>query len=211
MMFQDRSDAGKQLAQKLLPYKAQKNTIVLGLARGGVVIAYEIAKTLSLPFNVLVPRKIGAPNCPELAIGAVAEDGQVWLNKSLIQILGLSDAWVQEAAALAKQVGNERLKLYRKAAPLEDLKGKTVLLIDDGIATGATMLAEIQSLRKQGVKAVITITPVASKETWNLIRVVSDEAIALLVPENLQGISQFYINFGQVEDETVLELLKARR
>ena len=208
MIFQNRSDAGKQLAQKLLSYKAKKNAIVLGLARGGVLVAYEIAKALVLPLNVLVPRKIGAPDNPELALGAVAEDGEVWRNESVIQFLGVSDAAIREATNQARQAAKERLAQYRKIAPLGDLKGKTVLLVDDGIATGASMLVAIQSLRKQGVKTIVAAAPVAAADAWAVIRAASDEAVALLILESFRGISQFYLDFSQVEDERVLRLLQ---
>lgn len=208
MIFQDRTDAGKQLAQKLLAYKANKNAIVLGLARGGVVVAYEIAQALSLPLNVLVPQKIGTPDNPELAIGALAEDGTLWLNESLVQFLGVSDAWIREEAALSQASARKRLAQYRQIAPLGDLRGTTILLVDDGVATGATLLVEIQSLQKQGVKTVVAAAPVAAADAWAKIRAMSDEAIALLVLESFRGISQFYVDFGQVEDELVLALLK---
>lgn len=205
--FKNRSDAGKQLAQTLLTYRNREDTLVFGLARGGVVVAYEIAKELSLPLNVLIPRKIGAPGNPELAIGAIAEDGELWLNKSLIA--ALSPSALEKAIAQAKAKIDERSKKYREIAPLGPLKGKTVILVDDGIATGATMLAEILSLRKQRVKALIAAAPVASVESWAVIEKESDQAFCLHAVEALTAISEFYIDFAQVEDAAVFSLLKS--
>lgn len=208
MIFRDRTDAGKQLARKLLSYKKRVDTVVLGLARGGVVVAYEIAQELSLPLNVLVARKIGAPDNPELAIGAVAEDGEVLLDQRLIQLTGASPSFVQEAIRSAKQLANRRLAQYRQVAPLGDLQGKSIILVDDGVATGATMLVEIQSLRKKGTEKIIAAVPVAARESWDVILAACDDAVCLDVEETFMGISEFYDSFPQVEDATVLSLLK---
>ncbi|MBU6383743.1 MAG: phosphoribosyltransferase [Verrucomicrobia bacterium] len=208
MMFKDRSDAGRQLAQKLLSYQGQANTIVFGLARGGVVVAYEVARILSLPLNVLVPRKIGAPGNPELALGAVAEDGELMLNEEIVSDLGVSPALIQEAARQAKALSDQRLLKYRQCAPLGNLQGKTAIVIDDGIATGATMLIEIQSLRKRGLRKIIAAAPVAALDAWSAIQKVCDEAVCLHVATDFGGISEFYLDFAQVEDEQVQSLLQ---
>ncbi len=210
IIFKNREEAGKLLAERLSVYKKASHTLVLGLARGGIVVADAIATELELPLNVLVPRKIGAPNQPELAIGAVAEDGEIWLNQHIIEALQISDSWVQEAAQTARKMGGERLAKYRKAAPLEKLSGKTILLVDDGVATGATMLAEIQSLRKQEVCKIIAISPVAAATAWNFIQKLSDEAVCINATEYFDSVSQFYTSFNQVEDPIVLAILKKR-
>lgn len=210
MRFSDRAEAGKQLAKKLSSYRSDPHAIVLGLARGGVVVAYEIAQALDLPLNVLVPRKIGAPHNPELAIGAIAEEGVVWLNHILIHQLGVTDSFLHEASRQAIELANKRLSLYRQVAPLGSLKGKTVILIDDGIATGATLFAEIKSLRKKEVAAIVVASPVAGADAWKAIEALSNAAICLDVEENFGGISEFYDHFGQVEDEEVLSLLQKR-
>ncbi len=209
MIFSDRNDAGQQLAQHLQAYHKHKNAIVLGLARGGVVVAYEVAKALSLPLNALVPRKIGAPGNPELAIGAVAENGALVLNSALAESVGASEHYIHEEAAKQKAVAQERLALFRRAAPLPNLRGKTVILVDDGVATGATMLVEIQALRAQAARRIVAAVPVAAASSWQAIQNAADEAIALIVSEELFSISQFYINFAQVENETVVSLLTA--
>lgn len=210
MIFKDRSDAGRQLAKKLISYKGLSDTIVLGLARGGIVVAYEVAKALSLPLNVLVPRKIEAPDNPELALGAIAEDGELILNEEIIGYLKVPPSLVRIAAQRAKALSHERLSRYRRFAPLGDLKEKTAIVIDDGIATGATMLVEIQSLRKQKIRKIIAAAPIASPKAWTTIQQVSDEAICLHVSADFLGISQFYLDFAQVEDETVQSLLQKR-
>lgn len=208
MIFKDRTEAGKQLSQTLSSYCNKPNTVVLGLARGGIVVAYEIAKELSLPLNVLIPRKIGAPGNPELAIGAIAEDGALWRNESLIELIHTSSAEIEHAITQAKAMIDERSNNYRKIVPKDILNGKTAILVDDGIATGATMLAEILSLRKQGVKKIVAAAPVASARAWAEIEKVCDQAFCLQISETLIGISEFYADFSQVEDETVLSLLK---
>ncbi len=204
MIFQNRKHAGEILSSHLSAYKGKENAIVLGLARGGVVVAHEIAKELSLPLNVLVPRKLGAPENPEFAIGAVAENGEVFLNPDA----ALSHALLKEEVEKKKQEAQEILSRYRKSFPLETLKGKTVLLVDDGIATGSTFLAEIQSLKKQGVGSIVAAVPVAAVDAWQKIKALVDEAVCPSVEEDLQGISRFYQEFSQVTDEIVFSILR---
>jgi putative phosphoribosyl transferase len=208
IIFEDRSDAGRQLAQKLLSYRHSPDTIVFGLARGGVVVAYEVAKELRLPLNVLIPRKIGAPDNSELAIGALAEDGEPWLNQSLIESLQISPQALAIAIAQSKALIDERVKKYRQIVPLGPLEGKTAILIDDGIATGATTLAEIRSLRKQKIKNIVVASPVASMSAWDAIKETSDQAICLQSLEMFLAVSEFYVHFEQVEDAQVLHLLE---
>lgn len=207
MIFRDRKEAGKQLSLRLKKYKDKKNILVLGLARGGVVVAAEIARNLSLPLNVLVPRKIGAPGNPEVAIGAVSEEGEIYLKSSVIAQVEASPVYIEEEAKKERQAAIKRASLYREKAPLEDLKDKTILLVDDGIATGSTMLVEIQSLRKKGVKQIVVAVPVAAIDAWTLMEKLADEAVCLSVEEHLFGISQFYDDFSQVSDQEVIELL----
>lgn len=211
MIFKNRKEAGERLAQKLLHYKNSPNAIVLGLARGGIAVACEIAKKLNLPLNVLVPRKIGSPDNPELGIGAIAEDGEIWLNESFIRSLEILDSWIEDAAQKARKLADERLAKYRKIAPLDLLEDKIILLIDDGVATGATMLVEIQSLRKKRVRQIIAISPVAAADAWIAIEKASDQAICLNITDHFLSVSQFYMDFPQVEDEEVLLLLQKNR
>ncbi len=211
LRFENRSEAGIQLAQKLTKYMHQNNAIVLGLARGGVVVAHAVAQALSLPLRVLVSKKIGSPNDPELAVGAVAEDGTVWLNESLISALDLSPAWLNEAKMQTQALAKQKLALYTHTQNLLNLEGKIAILVDDGIATGATFLAQILSLKKRGVAKIVAAVPIASKEAWQQVQRLCDEAISLIVIQEFEGISQFYNHFEQVEDQTVLSLLNSRR
>ncbi len=207
-MFKDRKEAGARLAERLTSYRGCKEAMVLGLARGGVVVAYEIAQALSLPLNVLVARKLGAPSTPELAIGAVTEEGETLLNPPIIAFVGASHTYIQSEVERQQKLAKERAALYRRVSPLGELKGKIVILVDDGIATGATMLVEIQSLRKRGVSKIIAASPVAAGQAWRAIQALVDEAICLDLQESFLGISTFYDNFAQVEDETIISLLK---
>ena len=208
MIFQDRREAGQLLSSYLTAYKKRTDAIVLGLARGGVVVAYEIAKALSLPLNVLVPRKIGVPDNPEVAMGAISEDGEILLNREIVDLAGATPSMIHQEVEKEKRIAGERILRYRKAAPLGNLKGKTILLVDDGVATGATILVEIQSLRKKGVASIVVVAPVAATEAWGKIKAAADDAVCIDVREDFFGVSGFYREFDPVEDATVLLLLK---
>ena len=179
---------------------------MLGLARGGVIVAYEIAKALDVELNLVIPRKIGAPDNPELAMGAVSEDEEVLLNHSVIELTGIGAASIQKATEKAKKEVEERRARYRKLIPPASLLGKTVILVDDGVATGFTMLAEIQSMRQNRAAKIIAASPVAGSRAWQAIKKVSDEAVCLHVESDFSGISEFYRDFSQVDDETILAL-----
>jgi len=208
MFFKDRRDAGEKLISSFLPYQKAAHTLVLGLARGGVVVADAVAKGLSLPLNVVVPRKIGAPWQKELAIGAIAEGGQVFLNERLIQILGVPQKYLEAEIAHEQQVALERIKRFRKNLPLPDLKGWQVLLVDDGIATGATMLAVIESMRKLGAKKIIVAVPTSSVDAYNAVESSADEIVSLIVDPAFQAVGQYYDSFDQTEDDEVIKLLQ---
>ena len=210
MFFKDRRDAGEKLISSFLPYQKAAHTLVLGLARGGVVVADAVAKGLSLPLNVVVPRKIGAPWQKELAIGAIAEGGQVFLNERLIQILGVPQKYLEAEIAHEQQVALERIKRFRKNLPLPDLKGWQVLLVDDGIATGATMLAVIESMRKLGAKKIIVAVPTSSVDAYNAVESSADEVISLIVDPAFQAVGQYYDSFDQTEDDEVINILQKK-
>lgn len=207
MLFHNRQTAGRQLAGHLSDYKENKEAIVLGLPRGGVVVAYEIAKELHLPLDVTCPRKIGAPFNPEYAIGAITETGQGILNQEVIDQLDVSDTYLQQEIEVQKQLAQRRLKLFRKDKPPRVLKGKIVILVDDGLATGATMKAAIYSAKHEGAKKVVVAIPVSPVDTLNEIREMVDEVVCLDTPAFFQAIGQFYRDFTQVDDEEVVELL----
>lgn len=207
-MFSDRLDAGRQLATALTHYRNQsKDVEILGLPRGGVVVAYQVAKALNLPLDVTCPRKIGAPFNPELAIGAVTETGQAILNDRLIAQLAVSEEYLQQVIDKETKRAQHRLKLFRKNRPPRNLEGKTVILVDDGLATGATMKAAIQSVKYEGADRIVVAVPVAPEDTLAEMEQMADEVICLATPLFFSAIGQFYTDFSQVEDDEVCRLL----
>ncbi len=206
--FKNRTHAGELLAQKLTTYTKQPDTIVIGLPRGGVVTAFQVAQTLNLPLDIIVTRKIGAPFNPELAVGALTEDGQIDLNISLMRSLNISQDDLTQIIEDEKKEAQRRLQLYRKNKPTRNLHNKTVILIDDGIATGATMKAAIKSAQKDKAKKIIVAVPVAPPETIRYFKQRADELICLMQPEDLGAIGQFYEHFVQTTDKEVIALLK---
>ncbi len=208
MVFQDRSDAGEKLAAILLPFKNNNQTIVLGLPRGGVITAYEVAHKLNLPLDIIIARKIGAPNNPEFAIGAIIEDGTIMIDQDIISVYNISQEYLNLELKNNKQEIERRVKLYRKnKAPL-DLKDKTVIIVDDGIATGLTVLAAIQSVKKRQAKCVIVATPVAAQDSLEKIKKLVDKVFCLHAPFYFGAVGAFYNNFEQVSNEEVVELLR---
>jgi putative phosphoribosyl transferase len=208
MLFKDRRDAGQQLSAQLAQYKGQKDVIVLGLARGGMVVADEIADALHVPLNVIVVRKVGAPGNEELALGAVAEYGKGIFNEDLIAVLGVSLQWLEEAAAEQKHLLKQRLALYRGKTPAPELKDKIVILVDDGIATGASMRVAIQSVRQAHAKKIILAVPVAAPDPLRKIKGEVDEVICLLSPVYFGAVGSFYQSFGQTSDDEVIQILE---
>ena len=208
MRFKDRSDAGKQLAKQLMQYKNNPNAIIIGLPRGGVVTAFEVARALELPLDIVVPRKIGAPGDPELAVGALTEDGIAIFNEDLMKALGLTEDDVKHIIDAEKKEAIRRLTLYRgDRAPL-NLEDKIVILIDDGIATGATMRAAIASAQKKGAQKIVVAVPVSPPQVIERIKKEVDEIICLQIPEFFWGVGAFYDVFAQTEDEEVIALMK---
>jgi putative phosphoribosyl transferase len=207
MIFKDRKDAGAKLAESLKEYKESPNVLILGLARGGVVLAAEISRILKLPFDLIMTRKIGAPFNPELAIGAITETGKGYFNESLIQALGVSKTYLEEAIQTEKKEAAKRLALYRKERPAPSLKGKIVLLVDDGIATGATMMAAALSAQNEGAKKIVVAIPAAPPDSLEFLNPAVDQIICLTPAEDFMAVSQFYEIFHQVEDAEIVTLL----
>lgn len=208
MIFKDREEAGQKLISKLQEYKKNPNAIVLALPRGGVVTAFEIAKGLDLPLDVIIPQKIGAPDMQEFAIGAITEDGQSFLNEDTISAYGISKEYIkQETEKKIKEAGR-RAKLYRKNLPILNLKNKIAILVDDGIATGATMEVSIKSVKAKKAKKIIIAVPVIAPDSLQKIKKEVDEIIYLDAPQNFGAVGAFYENFEQVEDNRVIELLE---
>lgn len=207
-MFFDRSDAGKQLARLVSKYKNQKDVIVIGLPRGGVVTAYEVAVFLNAPLDVVCPRKIGSPDNPEFALGAITETGEGFFNDALIKQLHVSSTYLEEEIAKEKKCAEMRLALYRKGRHPLNLQAKTVLIVDDGLATGATMKAAILSVKLQTPAKIVVAVPVAPPDTVSEIQEMVDEFLCLETPRLFQAVGQFYRNFDQTENEEVIALLE---
>ncbi len=208
--FSDRVEAGRRLASALT-YLAGKDAIVLAIPRGGVVVGYEIAKALDLPLDVIIPRKIGAPDNPELAIGAMTEDGTIILDKNLVAYLGVPESYIKEESERQKQEIERRLKMYRQDEPYPNLKGRDVIIVDDGIATGSTMKAALASVKSRGAKTVTVAVPVGPPSTIKELKRLADRVVCRYTPEYFQAIGQFYRDFDQTSDEEVIELLRQNR
>lgn len=208
MLFRDRKDGGKQLLPELLKYKEDPNAIVIGLPRGGVVTAAEIAEGLHLPLDVICPRKIGAPFEPELAIGAITETGEGIFDERLISLFNVSQEYIDRTVAEEMAVAKRRLAMFRKGMPKLNLEGKTVIIVDDGLATGATMKAAIKSIQADGADRIVVAVPVSPPDTLAEISEVVDEAISLYTPAAFHAVGQFYSNFTATEDEDVVAILQ---
>jgi putative phosphoribosyl transferase len=209
--FPNRAEAGRQLAEKLTAYRGCANAIVLGLPRGGVPVAHEVAARLGLPLDVFVVRKLGVPGYEELAMGAIASGNVLVLNDDVMRALPNSEAMLEEVRAREKVELQRRETRYRQDRPAPDLKGRIVILVDDGLATGATMRAAAAALRKQGVGKIVVAVPVGAPETCHEIEAVADETICAIMPPFFHGVGQFYEDFSQTSDEEVRELLAKGR
>lgn len=211
MIFRDRKEAGALVAKKLMRYAGKKDVIVLALPRGGVVNGFEIAKRLNCPLDVIIVRKIGFPGQPELAAGAVAETGAVVLNEQVISMGRVSEEYIKEETA-RQMVEIERRKiLYRGGAEIPPLKGKTVILVDDGVATGATMKSAIAALKEENPARLVVALPVASVEAEESIRGMADEMVCLQAPPGFMAVGGYYEDFTQVSDDEVVEMLRRSR
>lgn len=208
--FSNRVDAGKRLA-RMLKGIVGKNAIVLAIPRGGVVAGYEIAKELGLPLDVIIPHKLGAPYNPELAIGAITEDGTTILDDNLVTYMSVSQEYIKQESERQKQEIQRRLKLYRQDTPYPDLKGLQVILVDDGIATGSTMKAALASVRKKGAVSITVAIPVGPPSTITELKKQADGVICLYTPEYFQAIGQFYDDFSQTSDDEVIQLLNQNK
>lgn len=208
--FRDRSDAGQKLG-KTLAADSVKADIVMGLTRGGVPVASAVAEALSLPLDIIVVKKIGAPFSHELAIGAVCSDGSRVLHEHFIQELGISGDYVDEEARRMLKEARAAEEDYRAGRPSPGLDGRAVILVDDGIATGSTMEAATVSVRNRGAARVVIAVPVASPESEKELTRVADAVISLLHPAGFFSVGQFYSRFDQVPDDEVKRLVAERR
>lgn len=206
-MFKDRVEAGQRLAWALSDYKG-KDAVVLAIPRGGVVVGHQVAEELGAPLDIIVPRKIGAPGNPELAIGAVTQDGSLMLDPRLVEILGVPEGHIEEEARRQMDEIARRMSKYRGERPRPDLEGKIVILVDDGIATGATIRAAITSIRKQRPALLVVAVPVGPPREMENLKGEVDRVVCLMTPEPFYAIGQFYGDFSQTSDEEVNELLR---
>lgn len=209
-MFLDRKDAGAQLAEKLDAYKDGKDCIILALPRGGVVTGFEIARRLNMSLDIIIVRKIGFPGQPELGIGAVSETGTVYLNREIISLYGVRNKYIDEETARQKDEILRRVRFYRKGKGISGLKGKTVILVDDGVATGATVKAAIQTLRREGIKKLVLAIPVSPPDTAEELNEMVDEFICIEIPSYFGAVGSHYSDFTQVSDEEVVKLLESQ-
>ena len=206
-MYADRADAGRALANSLAHLRAAPDAIVLGLPRGGVPVAYEVARALELPLDVLVVRKLGLPQQPELAMGAIASGGALVVNDDVVRHLG-NPGEAFEAVRAREQVELERRERdFRGARPPLELAERTAILVDDGLATGATMEAAVRALKSLGAGRVVVAVPVASREALERIEALADEVVCLAAPPFFSAVGEWYADFGQTEDAEVRELL----
>lgn len=208
IIFKDRREGGQKLAAKLKKYAGDANAIILALPRGGVVTGFEIAKNLGLPLDLVVPRKIGAPFNSEFAIGAITDDGRGIFNKEAITAYGVSRDYINTAVEIEKKEAARRLKLYRGDRPPLKLKNKTAIIVDDGIATGATMRAAIKLARNKGAVKVVVAIPTGAADTLEQMKKEVDEVVCLDIPAYFGAVGAFYQDFSQTEDEEVIELMK---
>lgn len=205
-MFQDRLDAGRQLAAKLSRYKGRKDVLVLGIPRGGIEVAYAVARALGVKLGVAVAKKISFPGNPELAVGAVAFGGVVSLEESFVFGQGAGKDYVDsEVKRLAAEI-KRRYSAYGAGFP--EVKGKVAIVVDDGMATGHTVLAAIRAVRKEKPKKIIVAVPVSSLQAADLVRAESDELICLETPDYFMAVGDFYRNFQQLTDEDVIDYIK---
>lgn len=211
MRFRDRAEAGRKLAAHLMRYAQCADVLVLGLPRGGVPVAYEVARALQAPLDLLVVRKLGVPYQEELAMGAIASGGVCVLNEELVQTLGISEQEIEAVTAREQQELLRREQLYRGDHPAPELHGRTVILVDDGIATGATMRAAIAVVRAQQPARIVLATPVAAFSICQTLSAEVDELVCLLTPEIFLGVGAWYQRFPQITDEQVRALLARAR
>lgn len=207
MIFKDRREAGQILSKELAEYQWDQGSLVLGLPRGGVVVAEEVARGLALPLDVILLRKLPYPPQPELAVGAVAEDGSAFVNEEFQEAVRRDPSWLDLIIREQRAILRQRAALYRPHRHSLNLRGKTVILVDDGIATGATMKVAVMAVRSAGANRVVVAVPVASLSSVREIKAEADEVVCLDTPEDFYAVGQAYESFGQVSDEEVVSIL----
>ena len=206
--FADRRDAGRMLADQLETMDLE-DPVALGIPRGGVVVAASVAEALSWPLDICLVRKLGAPNNPELAIGSLLEGGDRYINDRIARSVGADRSYIEEEVWRQQEVLSRRTERYRRVRPRLDLEGRTVVVLDDGIATGATMRAAVQGFSSVGYRALVVAVPCAPRARIEDIAELCDETLCLNASRGFGAVSQFYREFGQVTDEEVLDILRS--
>lgn len=205
--FSDRREAGRVLAEELAAFRGKDRLLVLGLARGGVPVGWEVAAALHAPLDVFLVRKLGVPQRSELAMGALASGGGVVMNDNVLSSLQINDAQVREAIDRETGELTRREQAYRGGRPATDPRGKTVILVDDGIATGASMLAAVRALRAAGPEAIVVAVPVGPSSAYRQLAHEADSVICATTPPDFEAVGQVFVDFHQVSDDEVRELL----
>lgn len=208
--FEDRFEAGERLARLLEVYRAE-SPVVYALPRGGVPVGFGVSRALGAPLEALVARKLGAPGQPELGIGAVTSDGVRFLNDPLVERLGVTDDYVERIAAAESEEAARRARMFRGDHPELQVRDRTAIIVDDGLATGATARAAVESLRRRGARRIVVAVPVCAAQSEAEIRDEADDVVCLESPENLGAIGFWYRDFSQVTDGEVLDLLRRTR
>jgi putative phosphoribosyl transferase len=208
MIFENREDAGRQLAEQLAEFTDRPDAIVLGIPRGGIVVAAPIAQALHLPLDIFLSRKLGVPGHEELAFGAVAAGNGRYLDQQVIHEAHVSATDIERITAQVRQMLDRRALLYRGNRPPLSVAGRTILLVDDGIATGASIYAAIQALRERNPAALIVAVPVAPASTCSWLRSHVDRLFCLYTPHDFFAVGQFFRNFPQLEDEEIIPLMR---
>jgi putative phosphoribosyl transferase len=206
--FRDRRDAGRKLAQKLSAYAGRPQALILALPRGGVPVAYEVARALAIPLDIFIVRKLGLPGREELAIGAIASGGVRVLNNDILRMLSIPEEVINFVVKRELEELQRREKLYRGERPLPEIRDHTVILIDDGLATGASMRAAVAGLRAQHPARIVVAVPAAAPETCDAFQTEVDEVVCAITPEPFYGVGRWYEDFSQVNDEEVRILLQ---
>jgi predicted phosphoribosyltransferase len=205
--FANRAEAGRRLARELAAYAGRPDVLVLGLPRGGVPVAFEVARALRVPLDVFVVRKLGVPGQEELAMGAIASGGVRVVNEAIVRALRIPRAAIEAATVAETRERERRERLYRGDRPAVDVAGRTVILVDDGLATGATMQAAVSALRGRGPAAIVVAAPVAAPATCAALAGTADDCVCVLRPPELRGVGLWYEDFSQTEDAEVRALL----
>jgi putative phosphoribosyl transferase len=206
--FPNRAEAGRLLAEKLDKYAGRDDVLVLGLPRGGVPVAYEVAQRLGAPLDVFIVRKLGVPGFEELALGAIASGGVRVLNDDVIRALPNANELIESVTAKEMEELERREQRYRDGRPAPELRGRTVILVDDGLATGATMRAAVAALRQRGAAKIVVAVPVGAADTCREFEAEVDETVCAIASEWFQAVGQYYDDFSQTSDEEVRELLR---